>query len=378
MLLLQLLGAALALGGIAFLVLAIHHVGRGLPQPPERHWRPPVTIMVPAHGATARLEDCIRSVLNQDYDGFQVVFGLHSASDAARPIIERVMADFPQVDTALVMSERRIGSNPKNANLANMMEAVRHDVVVMVDSDVLVGPDFLGRIVAPLADGAVGGVTCLYSGAPEGGLASRLGAMYHNDWFMPSALVDIARREMDICYGAAIAVRRSALDRIGGFEAMADAVAQDFVLGYELHRHGFKVALASAVVKTVVAEDSLAGLMRHELRWNRAVRAVRPLDHLLSIFMSPLLPAALLLLLSWPLVPALSLLGLLVGLRQYLHRLMRASFDLPKPQPLLLVMREVLNLAVWGRALFGRKVQWAGRVLETGHGLSMTPVERAD
>lgn len=375
MIVIQLAAAILFIGGFAYLALAIRHVVRYRPEPATADERPALSVMIPAYGASPRLAECLRSVCSQDYPGFQVVFGLHSADDAARPVIQAIMAEFPDLDTALVIDGRRAGTNPKNANLANMVTTCRHDILVMVDSDVLVGPGFLDAIVAPFADEGVGGTTCLYSGTPQGDSASRLGALYHNDWFIPSVLVDISRREMDICYGAAIAVTRRALDAVGGFKAMADAVAQDFVMGQMLHRAGFKIRLAQAVVSTVVDEPSLAALHRHELRWNRAVRAVRPLDHLLSVFMSPLLPMAALALTSWPPAAALAAVGLHLGLRQVLHALVRRRFCVPAVSPWLVPVREGLNFVVWARALTGRRVQWGDARMVTGHGMEMKRVE---
>ncbi len=377
MVLIQCVAAALAAGGLAYLVLAIRHSRRGPRLSPSSPWQPPVTVLIPLHGAKPRMEECLRSVCSQDFPAVQVVFGLHAPDDDARPIIERVMAAFPTLDTALVIDGRRLGANPKNANLANMLSVAKHEVLVMVDSDVLVPPGFLAAITRPLEDPATGGVTCLYSGSPEPGLASHLGALYHNDWFIPSVLVDLARRDMDICYGAAIAVTRRSLDAIGGFEAMADAVAQDFVFGHELNRHGFKVKLADCMVSTVVAEKTLGDLVRHELRWSRAVRAVRPMDHLLSIFMSPLLPEVLFLA-SWPFRFAAMAIGLHLVLRQVLHRLLRRRFPLPAAEPWLVPLREVLNVVVWVRALFGRKVHWGDREMVTGGGLTMKPAEVRD
>ena len=370
MLFVQIVAGILYLAGVAFLILALRRTFSGLKRQGLPAWRPPVTLMIPAHGAPPGLAECLRSVCGLDYPGLQVVFGLHAPDDAARPVIEAIMAQFPALDTALVIDGRRLGTNPKNANLANMLGACKHDILVMVDSDVIVPPDFLERIVAPLADPSVGGVTCLYSGLPQPGLASNLGALYHNDWFIPSALVDLGRREMDLCYGAAIAVTRRALDAIGGFEPMADAVAQDFVFGHELRRHGFAIRLADTVVATMVCEASLDSLIRHELRWNRAVRAVRPIDHALSIVMSSLAPLCLLLP-SWPPVWALTALTLHLALRQVLHRLLRARFALPAPTPWLVPVREILNVVVWAKALLGRSVQWGNTIMITGRGLTM-------
>ena len=346
------LGAILTAGTAAFLVLALWRVARFCDRPlVAGEDLPPASIMVPAHGAPPRLYECLRSICEQDYPEVQVVFGLHGDTDAAKPVIERLMAEFPHRDLALVIDGRMIGANPKNCNLANMYPAVKHDMIVMVDSDVIVGPGFLATIVKPLLEKGVGGVTCIYKGAPEPNMASQLGALYINDWFIPSVLVDVARRDIDICFGAAIAVTRTALARIGGFEAMASAVAQDYVFGHELSRHGFIIRLAPYVVETVVDEPTLSSLYMHELRWNRNVRAVRPLDHALSIFMNGM--------------PLAALLFLLPGESGWMGEAAVAG---------LVPVREVLNVIVWIWAFFGRTVRWGGRVMVTNQDLTMDAV----
>ena len=375
---LQGLGILLALAGIAYLWLAVIAVARFREHPSRGRssFRPPVTLMVPAYGIQRRLYDCLRSYCLQDYPRFQLIFGLHDADDPARPVIERVMREFPGLDATLVIDHRMIGANPKNCNLANMYPAAKHDIIVMVDSDVRVDRDFLAAITAPLADPAVGGVTCLYKAAPEGNLASALGALAINDWFLPSALVNVAIRELEVCYGAAIAVTRAALERIGGFAAMASAAAQDFVFGQELVRHGYKIRLAHAVVETIVAEPNLNALFHHHLRWNRATRACRPLDHLLSVVTHPLPLAAALLLLPGPPALALDLLVILVATRLLLHILVRRRIAIAGPaMPWLIPVEECLAFAIWVISFFVRNVRWGRRQLRVIGGSRMAAAE---
>jgi len=360
----------------AYLVLALYRVGRFRPPVAAALGlemaqfapaaRAAVTVMLPCHGTPPRLAECLRSVCEQDYAGpVKVVFGLHGPDDAALPVIEGLIATLPGVDAAIVIDPRRAGANPKNCNLANMMAVVHDELIVIVDSDVLVSRHFLSSITAPFADPGIGAVTCLYRGAPEANLASRLGALYHNDWFIPSVLVDVARQGLHITYGAATAVRRQALDSVGGFEAMASAVAQDYVLGHRLCE-----AVAGEVVATVVAEPDLATLYRHESRWIRNIRALRPADHLLWILTSGLMPCVLLAT-AWPHRIAAAAIWTVLALRTALHVLLRRRIALPPAEPLLLPLREACNLLLWVGSFFSRRVRWGGRVMVTGDGLAM-------
>lgn len=374
MIVVQVAGALLFTASTAYLLLALFRVHGYREHRLTPAARPAVTVMLPCHGAPPRLSECLRSVCDQDYPGLQVVFGLHSPDDPARAVIERLMAERPGLDARVVIDQRRVGANPKNCNLANMLPAAKRDVLVIVDSDVLVGDGFIDSIVAPLGEAGTGCVTCLYKGEPETGLPSHLGALYMNDWFIPSVLVDLGRgdKDMAITYGAATAVTRAALDAVGGFAGMASAVAQDYVLGHEIRRAGFRIRLASQVVATVVAEASLAGLYRHEMRWMRAIRAVRPFDHLLWIVTTAFVPL-LLLAPAWPAMVAVPALALHLALRALLHRSIRRRVALPAAEPLLLPLREVANFALWLGSLLGRRVRWGDNVMLTGGGLTMRP-----
>lgn len=345
---------------------------------------PSVTIMVPCRDAMPRMIECLRSILRQDYAGrIQFVFGLHSPNDEARPVIEQLIAEMSDADTALVIDSRRIGSHPKNCNLANMMAVVRHDVIVLVDSDVIVEPHFVATLVASLERPGVGAATCLYSAAPEANFASRLGAMYINDWFIPSGLVDLVVHGLGSAYGAAIAINRQLIERIGGFAAMASVVSSDFALGAEVRRLGLSICLAPMVVSTVVAEPSLASLYRHEARWMRAIRATRPIDHAVWICSSALVPLVLLSL-AWPRWIALGAIFSHLALRILIHSVLRRNFRLKNADLQMLLLREIANFVLWASSFLGRRVYWGqlvmiadrhGMHLEEGGASTATPAK---
>ncbi|MGE5505491.1 MAG: bacteriohopanetetrol glucosamine biosynthesis glycosyltransferase HpnI [Actinomycetota bacterium] len=368
MLVVQIGGGLLFAAAVVYLLLALVGALRFRLDPPGRGFRPAVTVMLPCCGAPPRLAECLRSLCDQDYDGpFQVVFGLHSADDPAAAVIAQVLAGFPGLDATVVADPRKIGSHPKTNNLNNMMAAVKHDLIAVVDSDVIVERNFLAAIVAPFADPKVGATTCIYKGAAQPDFASRLGACYINDWFIPSALVDMTVHGLTLTYGAAAAVRRAALEQVGGFPAMATLVSQDYAMGNLVRRAGWRIALAQSVVATVVAEAGLSGLYRHEVRWMRSIRATRPLDHALWISSSALVPLAVLSP-AWPLPVAAGALGTYCALRLALHLLLRRRILLPPVEPLMLPVREVANFALWTGSLMGKRVHWGNQVMSVEGG----------
>ena len=219
----------------------------------------PVTVLKPLHGDEPLLEEALASVCRQDYPTWQVVFGVQDRADTALPVVRRLRARFPDRDIAVVVDPTPHGPNRKVANLINMLPAAKHDVLVIADSDVHVAPDWLRRLVAALEGPGVGVVTTVYTGLPvhgplpptpsrkgrgseyrpppplagggwgEGALAT-LGAMQINHYFLPGALLARAMGRQD-CLGATMMLRRETLERIGGFAALVDHLADDNVLG---------------------------------------------------------------------------------------------------------------------------------------------------
>ncbi|MFN3076693.1 MAG: bacteriohopanetetrol glucosamine biosynthesis glycosyltransferase HpnI [Alphaproteobacteria bacterium] len=354
----------LAAAGIAYVLLAIFHVRR-FRELAHAHgqYRPAISVMKPLCGGEPRLYECLRSFVDQEYPDFQIVFGVREASDPAVSVVARLRAEFPDRDITLVVDARIHGPNLKVSNLLNMLPACRHDVLVVADSDVRVGRQALATVVDSLENPRVGAVSCLYKGVPAAGHAARLGGLFINDWFLPSALVDEALNGVDGCFGPMIALRRRALAEAGGFEALVDYLAEDNRLGRLVRRAGWEVRLSHHAVETMVEEADLRGLISHEVRWGRTVRACRAADHALSVITFPL-PLLLVPLFLVPTSLTLVLVSAYVGLRVVLHQVVRRRFVLSASpfSPWLVPVRECLCFAVWAVSLLGQRVTWRGRV----------------
>ena len=193
-----------------------------------------------------------------------------------------------------------------------------------------------------------------------------------NEWIAPSALVDIGRRPMDMCFGAVMAVTRRSLASIGGLDALAFAVAEDDVLGQLLAEAGYRISLSPYVVETVVAEANFASLLLHELRWMRSVRACRPLDHALAVVVHALGPAALLWL-AHPTEAALLLLAILAALRLCLHALVRVRLRAAYPfSPTRVLWRETVTSLVWLGSFLSWSMRWGDTTLRANAGRTMS------
>lgn len=355
----QIAGIILGLASIAYLILALRAV-RIWRERSQRvpGWTPPVSVLKPLHGTSGVLYDCLKSYCDQDWPEFEVIFGVHTANDAAVPVVERIKREFPHRPIHLVIDETLAGNNRKAANLANIFKHARHDLILLSDADVRVGRDCIASMVAPFEDPRTGAVASIYKGFPIDTPAARFGALYVNDWFVPSVCVDVTLRGIDFVFGAMSAIRRDTLIAIGGFERLANCLAEDFSMGRFVANTGQKVVLSPFACDTIVDDTSFAGMFRHEVRWQRSERACRPFDHFMSVVTWPL-PLLMLFLLPGLSVAGLAILAAHVLLRMALHFSVRRNFKIAAGyEPWMVPVREAVCFFGWFAGLFGNRVQW--------------------
>lgn len=355
------LGATLAgIGYTAFALSRVHAFARRPRRPASR--APRVTVLKPLHGDETLLAQKLRSFCDQDYPEVEVILGARDPDDPALVVASALAAEFPD-RVRVVTGDGRSAThrNPKANTLAAMVQHARGELLVIADSDMRVGPDWLLAVVAPFEDPQVGAVTCLYRGEPMPGVASALGAMANHEHFAPSVLVAQALGPVRFTFGSTMAVRRALFERIGGLDAIGAHIADDAVLGELVARAGFRVELSTYVVGNVVDEPSLAALWQHELRWARTHRHLRPGGYAGLFITYPLPLAALYVALSRNRPRALVVLAVATTLRFALARAARRAFDAPAPEaPWLVPLRDALGLAVWAAAYGGREVHWRG------------------
>jgi len=342
----------------------------------EAHDAPPVTILKPLCGAEHELYECLRSFCDQSYPRFQIVFGVSDGNDPAIDVVTRLQREFPQIDLRLAVDRRQHGSSRKVSNLINMMPLASHDYLVMSDSDVRVGRDYLSRVVSPLLDPAVGIVTCPYRGNPRKGLWSMLGSLFINDWFIPSVRVAAMSGSRAFAFGVTIAIRRQVLARIGGFAAIANQLADDYRLGELTRRLGLRTVLSDVIVETCVDERGFGELVRHELRWLRTIRAVRPIGYMLSVITFSVPVAIFGSLLARGALPALALSGVTAAARILLHFRARGGAPAPALGLLALPFRDVLSLGLWVWGFATRRVHWREDRYRVSSDGSVHPVVR--
>jgi ceramide glucosyltransferase len=315
-------------------------------------------VLVPLHGAPPHLAPCLTSLCRQDYGGeVQLLLGVQRADDPAAVVAREVIAAFPDRNIEIVIDGTHRGANRKVGNLANLMGHVRHDIVVTADSDIVAPPTYLAQTVAALAQPGTGAATWPYYGIAADSLPGRLAALGLDSHFLPNVLVGLGLGLPPPGLGATIALHRPVLEAAGGYVAFADQLADDHALVAAVQRQGARVAVVPHAVGHVCADESLAALFRHELRWARTIRLVAPTGHAGTLITHPFALALLGVAAAggWT-CGGLALLALVLraGLREAVAR----RFGARPPSAWLIPLRDILSFVVFVWSFCGSGVQW--------------------
>jgi ceramide glucosyltransferase len=346
-------------------------------QHPTSNPNPPVSILIPLCGADFRAYENYVSLCLQDYPHFQIVFGVRDPNDSSISLISRLKADFPHIPIDLAVSTDEIGPNPKVNNLNNMLPLARNETLFFLDSDIRVGPDFLKTVSAELDRNGGGLVTCLYRAAEAPGIASKLEAAGISAEFAPGVLVAQLGGGISFAFGAAIALSRQTLEKIGGFRAIADFLADDYMLGHLVRKAGLPVNLSKYVVRTVLPKLSFWDFISHQVRWARGVRACSPWGHAGSIITNGTVLALFFLFSGFSGLSGLLLLAVL-ALRLVMARIVAVDClgdEIVRRNLFLIPLRDLFSFFIWCSALFGNRILWRGKAFSLRRDGTFQPID---
>lgn len=330
---------------------------------PLSSFLPPVSILKPLRGADSGAYENLASFCRQEYPKLQLIFGVGNSQDPILGMLEQLTRDFPAVDIQIVLCDRVLGANPKVSSLIQMRERAKHPLLLVCDSDIRVSVDYLRRLVQPMRDSAVGVVTCMCRSLSKGWIGT-LEALRESTEFCPNVLVARQTEGIRFALGSGILIRNEALNKIGGFESIADYLADDYLLGHRVAEAGYAVVLSDVVVEHDLSRMSFAQFFRRQLRWNRGIRVCRPWGYRGLLFTYGI-PASLLLLLAAGESPFVRVLfgavwvsrwtmAYVVGVLCIGDRAARKFWVWAPAQ-------DLVSFGLWCAGLFGNTVYWRGQ-----------------
>jgi ceramide glucosyltransferase len=341
-------------------------------KPTVAQFTPPVTILKPVKGMDGESFENFASFCRQDYPQYQIVFAAASQQDPVVPVIERLIAAFPDVDISLVVDGAIHGANYKVCNLMHAHAKAKHPLLIVCDSDIRVRKSYLREVCAPFADPEVGLVTSLYRTSGVKGVGCAIEALGFSCEMVPNVMAALKLEGLSFALGASMAVRRSALEKIGGFEALVDYLADDYQLGNMTHRAGFRLELSPFFVESIMkGSESISEVLVRQLRWGRTMRVSRPGGYLASGITLPFPGALLALLVSGFSKEGFAAAALLYLVRGAVCLSYSRAFvkDMLLPRWLwLLPVRDALSFGVWALSLRGNRVLWRGHLFRLNKG----------
>jgi ceramide glucosyltransferase len=331
----------------------------------------PVSVLKPVRGLDRDAHDHFTSFCRQSYPEFEILFAVADADDPAVPVINRLIEEFPGRAIRLVIGGPHIGPNSKVDKLCWLAREARHELLVVSDSDVTAPPGYLRALAERFRDPRVGLVTCLYRGASDGSLTSDLEAIGISTDFVPGVLVARRLEGMRFALGATMAVRRSTLAEIGGFEALVEYCADDYELGRRVAATGHRVELSTCIVSTACAAKTMGEYLKHQLRWAVTIRHARPWGYIGRLLTTQGLPTSLAAaIVAQSAVAAIACLSIYVALRLALAwtTAVRLDDEVVRRRLWLVPVWDAVAFGVGVAALVTNRIDWRGRFYELQRG----------
>jgi ceramide glucosyltransferase len=338
-------------------------------------WQPAISILKPLCGVDEGLYENLVSFVQQSYPEFELLLSVADPRDPALGVVQRLRRAYPEAPVRVIIhGEEDLLANPKVISLVHMARAARYEHLLVSDSNVRVTPNYLAAMAAEMNDPNVGLVSNLIVGSGEDSLGAQCENLHLNTFVLGGVCV-AAIADRPCVVGKSMLMRRGQLATLGGFDAMRDVLAEDFLLGQRFHAAGYRVVLSCHAIATFNRRLPVRRFLARHLRWAQLRR---------SCAFGPFCSEALLYATPWLLAPlwvieaeglwlpcALALVARIAS-----DGLMAKSVSGRWPSAaalLLLPVKDTLLMGIWTVALWRRSVVWRGHALRIGPGSRLIP-----
>jgi ceramide glucosyltransferase len=332
---------------------------------------PRLSVLKPVRGVDFASYENFASFCRQDYPEYEILFAVNDDKDEALPLIRRLIKEFPERQIRVFIGAEPLGANKKVNKLVRLAREAEHEILVLTDGDVRVGPRYLREVVAPFADSSTGAVTSFYRGVAQRNLGAELEAIGAASDFFAGVLMADWMEGVTFALGASIVTTKTWLRNIGGLEPIANMLSDDYELGNRIAAAGGNVVLSREPVWTMYPAQSLGGFWDHQVRWARTVRLCRPLSYFGLIFTHGL-PWAILAasIVHTRAAAAAYLLGYLI-LRltmAWVVGVWGVGDEVLRRKVYLVPLRDAGNFVIWLASFASNRIVWGGREFATRQG----------
>jgi ceramide glucosyltransferase len=328
---------------------------------------PPVSIVRPVRGIESFSEETLARGFTLDYPHYELIFCVADSDDPVLPLVTRLMAAHPEVPSRLVIGDERVSGNPKLNNCVRGWDAALHDWVILADSNVLMPPDYVQRLLAAWRPNT--GLVCSTPvGSRPDGFWAEVECAFLNTlqarWQYTGECIGFG-----FAQGKSMLWQKSFLERHGGIRALGAEIAEDAAATKLVRAAGRRVHLVDEPFEQPLGLRSAEEVWSRQHRWARLRRVTFPVFFFPEIASGAVLPFAA----AWfagasaggPAAAVAS--GAAVLLAWYgadFLLALRMGWHLSWRMPFAFAIRDVLIPAMWVYAWIGGNIVWQGNVMD--------------
>lgn len=200
--------------------------------------QPKAVIVLPCCGVDEELALTIAALRRQNYDDYEIIFTFESAEDPAYSAIREWTAEWDRPKCRFVTSGRATIRSQKIHNQLAAIEVIPPDceALVMLDSDAVPHEDWLGNIVAPLAEPGVAAATGYRWYRAVGGLACGMRAAWN-----AATVTYLNDERVNFCWGGSTAILLETFRRIEVPRYWDRGAADDMLLTRAIRDAGMRI-----------------------------------------------------------------------------------------------------------------------------------------
>ncbi len=323
---------------------------------------PPISVLKPLKGIDDNLYDNLDSFCRQSYPAYEVIFSLQDHNDPAYKLACKIKEKYPDREIRIVIEPYTRGMNPKVNNLIPAYQASRYDIILISDSNVLVGPDYLRSIGRHLSDPSVGLVTNLIRGTGARTLGSLFENLHLNSFIVGSVCFLDRYLRMPCVIGKSMLMRKKDLEAIGGLESVKNVLAEDFIIGREVHRSGKRVVVSGYLINNVNQYWGLSRFLNRHTRWAKLRWKIGGARYVSEILTNAVFISCLPLLVAGPSTATVALACAAASVKAAgdRHLGIRTGTVMRAPAYLLAPLKDILIGLLWFVPLLSDRVAWRG------------------
>lgn len=335
----------------------------------------PISILKPLKGIDDNLLDNLCSFCKQDYPKYEIIFCIADYNDPAYKIAQKVKEKYPHLDISIVTVPKEIGLNPKVNNLFVGAKKAKYDYILISDSNVLVDSQYLKTIFTDLKANGAKLVYNLIKGVGARSIGSVLENLHLNSFIAGSMCLLDKALKMPCVVGKSMLMHKKDLCDIGGFLAVKDILAEDYVIGKKMSDAGKRVYLSSYAVQNVNIHWSIKRFLNRHTRWGKLRRQLGGYKYVSELVGNPVFLSVMPLILVG-FTEATTTLALTTMLLKtagdfYLGQLLKSD---TKPLLYFLVpVKDIIIGVIWFVPLFCSTTIWRGNRYSIGKDTLISP-----